>query len=162
VLARLTKLDGIARAEVDHAGVLLRLTLDRDTVAASLALLRELGHEAEVVDDDAATKTTGWYDAASVNDLSFVEAGVIADRVVPGFIREHQAPIDPATLRGLVVSALHRSFTERAIDVGGSASAFRQDSVRATVDAVGSLLGSEAALAFGALLEADLSQDHRR
>jgi hypothetical protein len=162
VLARLGELDGVARAEVDHAGDLLRLTLDRNAVAASLALLRELGHEAEVVDHDVATKTTDWYDATSVNELSFVEAGVIADRVVPRFIREHGVPFDPTTLRGLVVSALHRSFTERRIDVSASAGAFRHESVGATVAAVGSLLGPEAARAFRALLEADLSQDHRR
>lgn len=161
MLARLSELDGVARVSVDHAGELLRLTLDRDALPASLALLRDLGQEAEVVDGHTATKATIWYDAASVHELSFVEAGVIADRVVPRFLREHQLPIEPATLRGGVVSALHRSFTERGSDAAVSTGAFRHDAVRATVRAVGGLIGPGTARAFGALLEADLSQDHR-
>lgn len=161
MLARLTALDGVAMAEVDHAGDLLRLTLDRDALAASLALLRDLGHEAEVEDGDGAPGTTVWYDAASVHELSFVEAGVISDRLVPRFMREHDLPIGPATLRAAVVSALHRCFTERALGAGNTG-AFRQECVRSVVAAAAPIIGTPAAEALGALLEDDLGRDHRR
>ncbi|HEX9496611.1 MAG TPA: hypothetical protein VGA38_12705 [Candidatus Limnocylindria bacterium] len=158
MLARLTELDGVVRAEVDRAGDLLRLTLDRDVRDASIALLRELGYDADLVTD--APTTAGWYGTTSVNELSRIEAGAIADRVVPRFAREHQGTLDQGALREVVVGVLHRCFTERALGAGNTGT-FRQDCVRAVAAAAVPIIGVPSAEALAGLLEDDLVQDHR-
>ena len=71
-------------AAVDFSGDFLKLAL-RDTSAFHLvtALLEELGYRTEIASQVDAGAVDAWYDTSSVVELSRVEAGVIADRIVP-------------------------------------------------------------------------------
>lgn len=160
MLARLDQVAGVERAEVDRAGDLLRLTLHPDALGRALSALHDLGYEADI--DTSAVATTAWYDRSSVGDLSFIEAGAIAARVVPAFARARTLSAeDTAALHDTVVAALHRCFTQRAVGDDATTGAFRHECVRQVTEAASASIGADAASLLGALLDADLTQDHR-
>ncbi|HEV2011849.1 MAG TPA: hypothetical protein VGS17_12570 [Candidatus Limnocylindria bacterium] len=163
MLARLQESDGVDHAAVDRGGDLLRLTLRHSDPADAIALLRELGYDAEIASDDEATTTALWYDAASVGELSRVEARVIAERIVPPLARERDlTAAEAAEVERVVVSVLHRYFTERALRAGATPGGFRQDCVLAIAAAADPVIGAGAARALAERLDIDLGQDHRR
>ncbi len=159
MLARLEELDGIERAETDFAGDYLRLHLrSRDTVTVATALLLELGYVAEPADTATVTR---WYGRDAVGDLSRVEAGVISDRVVASYRTAHTLPdTTAATLRDALVGALHRCFVTTALTSAPSLS-LRTSCTEATRTAAAPLIGSDLADELAALMEADMSEDHK-
>ena len=162
MLARLEALQGVSRAETNYAGDLLRLSI-QDEAARGQAelLLRDLGYEGEVVSAEAAPRAIAWYDARSVGELSQIEAGVIADRIVPPFAQEHHLSAGEAPrLRAAVVAALHGCFLRHSTGEIGTG-AFRNECVRVTVEAVRATIGADQARALGEVLDLDLAQDHR-
>jgi len=161
VLARLEELDGVERAETDFAGDYLRLTLsDRTQPAISIELLASLSYRAEPA--PATVAVHAWYDARSVGELSFVEAGVIADRVLAAFGERHPLASDVAgALRAAVVDALHTSFIATPLDAGPSSGDLRDACVRATVAAAVPVIGDRPADDLGRLLDVDMREIHR-
>jgi hypothetical protein len=163
VLARLEALEDVDHAFVDHSGDLLRLSLrDEHAITAAIALLSELGYGAERASDADVRAVTIWYDTTSVGDLSRVEAGVIADRIVPSFAEARKLSA-PATshVRSAVVDALHVCFISNALASGPSLGEFRLSCEGAVEDAVRPIVGREPARELAALLNTDMSQDHR-
>ena len=163
MLARLEALDDVDHAYVDHRGDLLRLSLrDERALAPAIALLNELGYGAERA-NDAETRSVGvWYDTTSVGDLSRVEAGVIADRIVPTFAQARTLSSAQATrVRSSVVDALHTCFVSTSLGSGPSLAAFRLSCERAVEDAVRPMVGRKPARELAELLRADMSEDHR-
>lgn len=161
MLARLEALDGIVHAETDRAGDLLRLSLrDEMALVAANELLTSLGFGAEPhVDDDA---TRSGYDTRSVGELSRVEAGVIAGRIVAGLSDEHPLPPDDAArLHSAVADALHTCFITTALGAGPSSDPFRDDCRRATFAAAAPLVGDALARDLAHLLDADMRAIHR-
>jgi hypothetical protein len=159
VLARLEDLDGIERAETDFGGDYLRLHLSSpDAVTAASELLLTLGYVAEPF---AATTITRWYGRDTVSELSRVEAGVIADRVLQKHRAIHPLSDDGAiALRDAVADALHRCFVTTALTSAPSLS-LRTSCAEATRDAAAPLIGSDAASELAALMETDMSEDHK-
>lgn len=155
MLARLEAIDGVTRAEVDGGGHLIRVSArDERSLGASITLLNELGHRA------TPTPSTGehaWYDARSVGELSRIEAGIIADRIVPAFAqREGLSPDRSSQLHAAVVDALHHSFVTNTLEGEGGGGAFRRACVMAVRDGAGSIIGVDQARALGRSLDADL------
>jgi hypothetical protein len=163
VLARLESLEGVDHAFIDHSGDLLRLSLrDEHATTAAIAVLSELGYRAESASDAGARAVTTWYDTRSVGDLSRVEAGVIAERIVPSFAKTWKLSRAATTLvRAAVVDALHDCFVSHALGSGPSLGAFRLSCERAVGGAVRPIVGPEPAQALAALLNIDMSEDHR-
>ena len=163
MLARLEALEDVSHAFVDHSGDLLRLSLrDEHATTMAIALLSELGYGAERASDADARAVITWYDTTSVGDLSRVEAGVIADRVVPSFAESRKlSPAATAHVRSAVVDALHDCFVSNALASGPSLGAFRLSCERAVEGATRPIVGSEAASELAALLNTDMSEDHR-
>ena len=160
MLARLEDLPGIERAETDFAGDFLRLTLDEGTQSSAIALLASLGYAAEPNDGTPADRA--WYDARSVGDLSFVEAGVIADRVLADlWTQQPLASRVAGALRAAVVEALHACFVTKPLAAGPSSGEFREACVRASVAAAIPVAGTAVADELGRLLDADMRQIHR-
>jgi hypothetical protein len=158
VLARLEKLDGIERAETDFGGDYLRLHLrSQAAVPATTELLLALGYLAEPTDSASVTR---WYGRDEVGELSRVEAGVIADRVVTKFREVHPLPEKIAALREAVTDALHRCFVTTALTSAPSLS-LRTSCTEATRDAAAPLIGAELASELAALIETDMSEDHK-
>jgi len=161
VLARLDSLDGVIGADVDRAGDLLRLRLEAGALEPAITLLRQLGYEVDLASESIATSGR-WYDASSVGELLFIEAGAIAGRVVPAFARTWTlSGPELAELHDLVVSELHRCFTDRGLVAGATTGAFRRDCVAVVIAATPRIVSEEGARALGALLDADMRQDHR-
>jgi hypothetical protein len=161
VLARLEDLVGIVRAETDFAGDFLRLTLSEERpLTTVIDLLSSLGYRAEIA---TATVVIGvWYDARSVGELSFVEAGVIADRVLAALRARQPLTTDVAgALRAAVVDALHACFITKPLEAGSSSGEFREACVRATVASAVPVIGTRLAEELGRLLDADMGQIHR-
>lgn len=163
MLARLEALEDVDRAYVDHRGDLLRLSLhDERAVAPAIALLNELGYGAEPASDAEAGAVEVWYDTTSVGDLSRVEAGVIADRIVPIFAQARTLSSAEATrVRSAVVDALHTCFVSTSLGSGPSLAAFRLSCERAVEDAVRPIVGQGPARELAQLLITDMSKDHR-
>jgi hypothetical protein len=164
VLARVEDLDGVAHAEIDYRGDLLRLSLSSD-LALQLAadLLKGLGYESERASDAEVQTVTRWYDIDSVGDLSRVEASVIAERTVPPFaLTRKLSPDQTDRVRGAVVDALHNCFVSTPLASRPSLGAFRLSCVRTVEESVRPIVGRASARTLGALLNADLNQDHRR
>jgi hypothetical protein len=163
VLARLEALEDVDHTFVDHSGDLLRLSLrDEHATTAAIALLSELGYRADRASDADARAVTTWYDTTSVGDLSRVEAGVIADRIVPSFAESRKlSPTATTRVRSAVVDALHERFVSNALASGASLGAFRLSCERAVEDAARPIVGREPARELAALLNTDMSQDHR-
>lgn len=171
MLARLEDLPGVERAETDFAGDFLRLTLAEDAALATavgrtpltivVELLASLGYRAEEVFPRAVGSGV-WYDARSVGELSFVEAGVIADRVLAALAERHPLAGDVArALRAAVVEALHACFISKPLAAGASSGEFRDACVRGTVAAAVPVIGTDLADDLGRLLDADMRQIHR-
>jgi len=131
-------------------------------VGPATALLTELGYRPEIAAAADARGVDDWYDSGSVGELSRVEAGVIADRIVPSFARAQSLPAAHAELvRGAVVDALHECFISHAIGSGPSLGPFRSSCERAVEERVRPILGTDSAAALARLLNLDMSEDHR-
>lgn len=151
---------GLERAETDFAGDYLRLTLaDARAQSAAIELLAASGYPAEAVTETPADR---WYDRASVGELSRVEAGVIAERVITRL--RSTRPIDDPTaqaLRGAVVGALHRCFTATALTAQPSPG-LRARAVGATRQAATAIVGAVVAAELARLVEEDMAEDHKQ
>ncbi len=163
MLARLEALDDVDHAHVDSSGDLLKLSLRHEgAFAPAIALLNELGYAAESASDAETEAVAAWFDTTSVGDLSRVEAGVIADRIVPPFAQARGlTPVQTAQIRSAVVDALHNCFVGNPLDSGPSLGAFRLLCERAVEDQMRPIVGREPAHELAGLLNADMSQDHR-
>ena len=163
MLARLETLEDIDHAHVDFSGDLLKLSMRSErALERAIAALNELGYGAEPASDAEAGAVTVWYDRASVGDLSRVEAGVIADRIVPSFAEVRKlSPGATANVRSAVVDALHSCFVSIALDSGPSLGAFRLSCERAVEDAARPIVGREPARELAERLRTDMSEDHR-
>jgi hypothetical protein len=159
VLARLEELDGIERAETDFGGDYLRLQLrSRDAVSAATELLLSLGYLAEPTD---TTSVTRWYGRDAVGELSRAEAAVIADRVVQRHRAIRTLSNEVATaVRDALVDALHRCFVTTALTSAPSLS-LRTSCTAATREAAAPLIGADLADELAALMETDMSEDHK-
>ena len=163
MLARLEALEDVDHAQVDFSGDLLKLSMRSEhALEPAIALLNELGYGAERA-SDAETRSVGvWYDTTSVGDLSRVEAGVIAERIVPFFVQARTLSSDQATrVRSAVVDALHTCFVSASLASGPSLAAFRLSCERAVEEAARPMVGREPARELAELLRADMSEDHR-
>ena len=163
MLARLETLDDVSHARIDLTGDLLKLSMRSGrALEPAIALLNELGYSAETASNIDAQAVGVWYDTTSVGDLSRVEAGVIADRIVPSFAKTRKlSPAEVTRVRTAVVDALHDCFISNALGSGPSLGAFRLSCERAVEDAVRAIVGPEAARELAALLSTDMSEDHR-
>ena len=161
MLARLETIEGITHASVDYGGNYMRLSLATLMgLTKATVVLRELGYEPELVDDGGAVPAQ-WYDTASVDDLSAIEAKVIAQRVVERFTRANSVARDAADrLRTAVAAALQRCFSARQTSDTAITGEFRTDCLRVAGAAATEILGASGATAFVAALEADLNEDH--
>ena len=163
MLARVEKLEGADRAEIDYRGDFLRLSLNDDGALALIAdLLKGLGYESVRATDGEVQAVARWYDIASVGDLSRVEASVIADRIVPSFaLARKLSPDQIERVRIAVVDALHHCFVSTALASGPSLGTFRLSCARAVADRVRPIVGRASARTLAELVNADLTQDHR-
>lgn len=163
MLARLESLQGIDRAEIDHQGDYLRLSINHDGALARIAeLLKGLGYASDRATDAEVQAVVTWYDIGSVGDLSRVEASVIAGRIVPSFaLARKLSPDQTNRVRGAVVDALHDCFVGTALASGPSLGAFRLSCARAVEKGVHPIVGRASARTLAELLNADLNQDHR-
>lgn len=159
MLARLQELDGITLAQTDFSGDHLRLTLnDRRAITRATDMLLALGYVAESAADLAVDH---WYDKDSVGDLSRVEAGVIADRVVPAVRLSHELDDDLArSVRSALVDALHRCFIENATSSQPSPS-LRSSCVAAALAAASPIVGAVVAEELAKVVGADMAEDHK-
>lgn len=158
MLARLEAIDGVALAEVDHRGELLRLRLTSDTALAdAVATLREVGYRADPLRE--APVVERWYGRAAVHELSREEGAVIAGGVVPAFARARGlAPQAAASLEDVVARALYACFAERTLAAPANPGALRRECLIAVEMAVRDVLGPEGARDLAAILSADLER----
>jgi hypothetical protein len=163
VLARLESLPGVDRAEAGYHGDLLKLAVhDENALGQATALLAELGYRAEVATDADTPAVDAWYDINSTGELSRVEAGVIADRIVPPFASARSLDAARSALvRGAVVDALHACFVKHQLGSGSSLGAFRSSCERAVEEGVRPIVGADPATALARLLQRDMSEDYR-
>ena len=164
MLARLESLEDIERAQVDFSGDLLKLSLrSEQALEVAISALNELGYGAERASAAEIEAITVWYDTTSVGDLSRAEAGVIADRIVPSFATAQKlSPAAITRVRTAVVEALHGCFVNNALGSGPSLGKFRLMCERAIEDAARPIVGPDMARELAALLNIDMSEDHRR
>ena len=121
-------------------------------------MLLALGYVPESAADVAVSD---WYDKDSVGHLSLVEAGVIADRVVPAVRLRHELADDLArSLRSALVDALHRCFIENAISSQPSPS-LRSSCVAAALAAASPIVGAVVAEELARVIGADMAEDHK-
>ncbi|HEY6204042.1 MAG TPA: hypothetical protein VI056_13505 [Candidatus Limnocylindria bacterium] len=131
-------------------------------LGVAISALNELGYGAERASAAEVEAITVWYDTTSVGDLSRVEAGVIADRIVPPFAKARKlSPGATARVRTAVVDALHDCFISNALASRSSLGAFRLSCERAVEGAVLQIVGPEPAHALATLLNIDMSEEHR-
>jgi len=144
----------VESAEVDHRGELLRIRVASPTdVHRVTELLQTLGFLGEVL-ANASDDVTRWYDVRGVGDLSREEADVIAQRVVPPFIRQHAPDLaDSNRVRDLAASAMHQCFLTQT----DSAGTLQVSCGRAVAEATRAMLGDEKAEALGAAIESDMA-----
>ncbi|HEY8825632.1 MAG TPA: hypothetical protein VIP07_12215 [Candidatus Limnocylindria bacterium] len=164
MLARLEALAGTDHAEIDYRGDLLRLSVvDERALGLAADLLKQLGYEAEGANDADVQGVAAWYGINSVGDLSRLEAGVIADRIIPTFAQTRKLSADHASqLRAAVVDALHNCFVTHPLSSAPSLGEFRLSCLRAVEESVGPIVGAGSARTLAELLNADMSQDRRR
>lgn len=161
MLARLEQIDGVTRAEVDYGGNYMRLTCaGPNAQREATGLLREMGYQPEVANADAAPSQ--WYDVARVQELSAVEADVIARRVVGKFGRIHPLGHDALALEAAIAAALRKHFEEHRDRTDLGPGAFRREAIQSVRSAALTVLDPAMAEAFGDALEADLNDDHSR
>lgn len=158
MLARLEGLDGVRRAETDFSGDHLRLLLDDpDALAAATGLLAEAGYGTQEATGVAVER---WYDRASVGELSRVEAGVIADRVLVALRRDRTLDTETARrLRDAVADGLHRCFVETTLTARPSPG-LRATAVERSRLAARPVVGDEMAGEVARLVQEDMAQDH--
>ena len=97
-----------------------------------------------------------------MGELSRVEAGVIADRIVAPFARElNLSQQVTERTRAAIVDALYDCFIRHRLDSGPSLGAFRMMCERAVEDRVRPILGAQPASALARALNRDMSEDHR-
>jgi hypothetical protein len=163
VLARLEAVSGVDHAAVDYHGDLLKMALRHEgALGPATTLLAELGYRAEIATEADARAVDAWYDTGSVGDLSRVEAGVIADRIVPPFARAQSLSASRSELvHAAVIAALHECFVSHTLGSGPSVAAFRSSCERAVDERLRPILGNAAAAAIARLLSIDMSEDHR-
>ena len=161
MLARIQQIEGIDSASVDFGGHFLRLSgTGTNRLGAAIAVLRELGYEPESVAADDSTPTR-WFDVSSVDQLSIVEAEVIARRVVDKLrARVTLSPDAADRLREGVTTALRKCFTERDTRVPLEPGQFRAQCVDRATDAARHILSPSEVAEFVATLAADLDEDH--
>ncbi len=145
MLARLTSLDGVVAAEVDHSGELLRLRFsDPSALERTHAALRELGYRADEVSEPSAPDAL-WYGPARVSELSREEADLIARRVVPRFARSQALSTEKEDrVRDAVANALQACFTAHTLAAGAPPGALRAACSGAVRDAIRDLVGPDA------------------
>lgn len=158
MLARLEAIDGVALAEVDHRGELLRLRLTSDdALADAIATLRELGYGAEEIPGAPAVER--WYGRDTVRDLSREEGEVIARRIVPAFASSRELARSTADqLEAAVAQALYACFAAHPLDVSAAPGELRQECVGAVEKAVRELIGADGASELASLLSTDLDR----
>lgn len=158
MLARLEAIEGVADAQVDHSGELLRLRLTTDqALPDAVATLRELGYGADELDQVPVIER--WYGRETVRELSREESAVIARRVIPPFARSHGiAPSTSGQLEELVARTLYACFAARTLEAGTVPGALLRECVDAVEAAVRDLLDAEGARELAALLLADLDR----
>ena len=163
MLARLESLEDIDHAQIDFSGYLLKLSMrSHHALDPAISALKELGYGAERASAGEVEAIRVWYDTTSVGDLSRVEAGVIADRIVPPFAKARKlSPSATTQVRTAVVDALHSCFVSNALASGPSLGAFRLSCELAVEGAVNSMVGPEPAHVLAELLNIDMSEDHR-
>ena len=163
MLARLEALVGVEHARIDYRGDLLKLALGHEhALGAVSAVLSELGYGAERAAEADAVAVEVWYDLASVGELSRVEAGVIADRILPPFARAHNLRASlTQQLRTAIVDALHDCFVSYALDSGLSRGEFRLTCAQAVEERVRPILDTGSASELARTLAVDMSEDHR-
>lgn len=158
MLARLEAIDGVALAEVDHQGELLRLRLtSAQALREAVATLRELGYGADEL--TAAPAVERWYGRDTVRELSREEGDVIAERVVTSFARSRG--IDPPTeaqLEELVARALYTYFAAHTLGGSATPGTLVRECVNVVEAVVRDLLGLDGARELAALLSADLDR----
>ena len=160
MLARLRQIEGVDDASVDFGGTFLRLSGRGPVQDEAIGMLREHGYEPEPVAIGAETPTK-WYDLRSVDELSRVEADVIARRVVGKLGARVSLSADVAArLRDAVAAALRQCFTERDTRTDLEPGQFRDRCVERVTDAARSMLAPHQVAEFAATLEADLNEDH--
>jgi hypothetical protein len=161
VLARLERIDGVARAEVDYGGNYMRLTISGPSAQReATALLNESGYRPEIADRDSAPNK--WYDLSSVHELLAVEADVIARRVVARFDRTSPLGDDASRLEPAIAAALQRTFEVNRGRTDVAPGAFRREAVESVRSAAAAILDPAKADAFAEMLTADLNEDHTR
>ena len=140
MLARLTQIPGVSRAEVERAGRTFRLTLvDGVTFASLRASLSEiLGDCLEVFEaGDAA-----WYAVESITELSLLEAELLSARW--GDLAATAAGLDEslrATLRLLLREQLAREFL-RVHDAGSAVTGWYREAFPRVFEGVFSVMGA--------------------
>ncbi len=159
MLARLTSLDGVIAAEVDHRGELLRLLVSGPSALARIhAALRELGYRADEV-GEAPSPDSRWYGPARVNELSREEVDVIARRVVPPFARSQAlSTAVQDRVREAVANALYACFTAHTLGAGAPPGELHGACSNAVREAVRDLVGPHAADRLVATLWLDLDE----
>jgi hypothetical protein len=159
VLARLEQIDGVLTAETDDAGDYLRLSVrDDPVVAVARDALASLGYGAELARTDL--RVARWFGVRTVRELSLIEAGVIADRILPQVTGRIAAP-DAPRLREAIVGALHACFVRTELTSAPSGEAFRLDCVRQAAAAASPIVGAALASEVGRLLDIDMRTVHK-
>lgn len=156
MLARLEAIDGVAAAEVDHRGELLRLELSSDrALEDAVQAMRELGYGADRL--GLAPEVARWYGRDTVRELSREEGAVIAERVVAAFAREHAtAAPTAASLEDAVARALYGYFAAHALERDTEPGVLRREVAAAVEAAARDVVGADGAHELAALLSADL------
>ena len=159
MLARLQDIDGIAHAETDVTGDFLRLSFTEvSALARATHLLLSLGYIAEPVTD---VDVSVWYDAASVGELSRIEADVIAGRVLRLLRRSNEVDADAmGRLRSGLVDALHRCLLATSLTARPSPG-LRTSCAMAARDSAVPIVGSVVADQLATLVDADMGDDHK-
>src|SRR2546428_9229041 len=159
VLARLGQIGGVHTAETDQAADYLRLSVrDGRVVGVAREALTSLGYAAEPTNEDA--RVARWFGVRTVRELSLIEAGVIADRILPQLADRIAAP-KFSRLREAIVVALHACFVSAELTSASSGQAFRSDCVQQTIAAASPIVGVTLAGEVGRLLDRDMGQVHK-
>lgn len=159
MLARIEDQAEVAAAEVDRQGELLRVDLQAsEGLARVIEILEELGLIGGVLAENEIADRR-WYGRDTIGELSREEAHVIAQRVVPGFVREQGlAASETEAIATLVANTLHRCFTTHVLAPSASSGALIESCTRAVEEATTEQLGPVRAAALGRAIQADLSE----
>jgi hypothetical protein len=155
VLARLSDIEGVRSVEVDHAGELLRIVVDRRDIGASVRQqLLDLGFASTEIEEQIPLAIR-WYGPNDVFDLSREEAQVIASRAVAAFARTHK-DLDPQRSVGVVADALVRCFRDGSAGSGEAGTGAARLGA-AVAEAARAILPPDAAEDLGRLVRMDLA-----